>query len=246
MAAFDVVVIGAGHNGLVAANYLAQAGRRVLVLERRAIAGGQLVTESYGAGFEADALHAGGSLRPDIERDLGLPPAPGVAGPYVSLLPDGETLSLSADPRDAATLTAIRRHSARDAERWPEFVAFMHKAAAFLDVAYRTPMPRLPKFERWSQGVPLATLAWKLRRLGRRDMFRVMRAFSMSALELTEEWFESEPLRAALAALAIHGVTLGSMSAGTGYTLMHNWMNRGGLAHRQRSDGVGGIVAALV
>ena len=59
-----------------------------------------------------------------------------------------------------------------------------------------------------------------------------MRSLSMSAVEFTEEWFESEPLKAALGASAIHGVTLGSMSAGTGYTLIHNWLNRGGLAHR--------------
>lgn len=68
----------------------------------------------------------------------------------------------------------------------------------------------------------------------------------MSALELTEEWFESEELRAAIAAVAIHGSTVGSMSAGTGYTLMHNWLNRGGLAHRPVAGGTGRISDALV
>ena len=63
-------------------------------------------------------------------------------------------------------------------------------------------------------------------------MFRVMRYLPMSAREFGEEWFESEPLKAAIGALAIHGVTMGSMSAGGGYTLIHNWLNRGGLAHR--------------
>ena len=86
-------------------------------------------------------------------------------------------------------------------ERWPEFVAFMDRAAAFLDAAYRTPMPRLPNVG-FAEGWPLAKLAWKLRRLGGKDMFRVIRAMPMSALELTEEWFESEQVRAAIAAVA--------------------------------------------
>jgi len=92
--------------------------------------------------------------------------------------------------------------------------------------------------------MPLASLLWKLRRLGRRDMFRVIRSLSMSAQEFADEWFEAEPLRAAIGALAVHGVTLGAYSAGTGYTLMHNWLNRGGLAHPRAP--VADIAAALV
>lgn len=242
---YDAIVIGAGHNGLVAANYLAKAGKRVLVLERRDIAGGQLVTESFGDGFAVDSLHAGGQLRPDIVRDLALdvPPA-GSELPYTLLLGDGAQLDLySGDTARAAE--SIRRHSAADARRWPEFVAFMNRAAAFLDAAYRTPMPRLPHFS-FADGLPLAKLLWKLRRLGGRDMFQVVRAMSMSTEEFTGDWFESEPVRAAISALAIHGVTLGSMSAGTGYTLMHNWLNRGGPSHRPVSGGVGRITDALV
>jgi phytoene dehydrogenase-like protein len=243
---YDAIVIGAGHNGLVAANYLAKAGKKVLVLERRAIAGGQLVTESFGDGFAADSLQASGRLRPDIVRDLGLggPAFTDAAAPaYSSLLGDGARLDLYTN--DAAqAIEPIRRYSARDADRWLEFVAFMNRAADFLDAAYRTPMPRLPHFT-VGEGLPLAGLMWKLRRLGGKDMFRVVRAMSMSAEEFTGDWFESEPLRAAICALAIHGVTLGSMSAGTGWTLMHNWLNRGGLAHRPVQGGVGRITEAL-
>jgi phytoene dehydrogenase-like protein len=142
MAAYDVIVIGAGHNGLVAAAYLAKAGRKVLVLERRDVAGGQLANEAWAEGFGLDPLHAGGGLRPDIARELGLARDAGDrSAPYVSLLPDGGRLALRAD---AAARDAIRPYSTRDAERWPEFIAFMDAAAAFLDAAYRTPMPRLP------------------------------------------------------------------------------------------------------
>ncbi|MBS0485773.1 MAG: NAD(P)/FAD-dependent oxidoreductase [Proteobacteria bacterium] len=243
--AYDAIIIGAGHNGLVAANYLAKAGRKVLVLERRGIAGGQLVTESFGDGFGADSLHASAQLRLDIVRDLGLNlPAVSARSPYVCQLGDGKRLTIDPDP--ARAQAAIREFSTRDAERWPEFLAFMDRAAAFLDAAYRTPMPRLPHFAPVREGLPLAGLLWKLRRLGGRDMFRVVRAMSMSAEEFTDNWFESDALRAAIAALAIHGVTLGPMSAGTGFTLMHNWLNRGGLAHQSIAGGVGRIAAALI
>ena len=106
-------------------------------------------------------------------------------------------------------------------------------------------MPRLANAELIEQGRPLAALAWRLRRLGPRDMFRFMRSLSMSSVEFTEEWFESEPIRAALGAFAVHGSTLGSMSAGTGYTLIHNWLNRGGPAHLAVAGGSRQIAASL-
>jgi phytoene dehydrogenase-like protein len=248
---YDAIVIGAGLNGLVAANYLAKAGRKVLVLERRERIGGQAAPATFADGRTFEPLHAGGRLRPDIVRDLdlhahGLPDeVPGPAQAYVSLLPDGKRLVLRADGNDAETLASIRALSAKDAQCWPEFVAFMDKAAAFLDAAYATPMPRLPDVG-FKDGLPLAKLGWKLRRLGQRDMFRVIRSLSMSTVELTEEWFENEELKAAIAAVGIHGATLGSMSAGAGWTLMHNWLNRGGLAHRPVDGGPGRIADALV
>lgn len=243
----DVIIIGAGLNGLVAANYLAKAGKKVLVLERREVVGGQAVTETFGAGLEADALHAGGQLRPDIVSELGLARhglPNGTNEPLISLLPDGRQLRLTADA-DEATLSSIRAISAKDADRWPDFAAFMNEAAGFLDAAYRTPMPRLPHVS-MGEGLPLAQLGLKLRGLGPRTMFRVIRALPMSALELAEEWFESDAMRAALGAVAVHGVTLGPMSAGTGFTLIHNWLNRGGPGHKRVEGGVGRIAAALV
>jgi phytoene dehydrogenase-like protein len=245
--AHDVIVIGAGLNGLVAANHLAKAGRRVLVIERRAIAGGQAVTESLGEGFQVDSLHAGGQLRPEIvsELELARHGYPATTGqPLISLLPDGRQLRLTADA-NAATLASIGAFSKKDAARWPDFVAFMREATGFLDAAYRTPMPRLPHVS-LSEGAPLATLGLKLRSLGPRDMFRVIRMLPMSALELTEEWFESDAVRAAIGAVAVHGSTLGPMSAGSGYTLMHNWLNRGGPGQQRVDGGVGRIADALV
>lgn len=243
----DVIVIGAGLNGLVAANYLAKSGRRVLVLERREIVGGQASTETLGEGFRIDALHAGGQLRPDIVSELGLAQhgyPTTTSEPLVSLLSDGRSLQLTADD-SAETLLSISAFSKADAQNWPDFVAFMREATGFLDAAYRTPMPRLPHVS-LSEGAPLAKLGLKLRGLGARNMFRVLRALPMSALELTEEWFESDAVRAAVGAIAVHGSTLGPMSAGSGYTLMHNWLNRGGPGHQRVEGGVGRIAGALV
>jgi len=229
---YDTIIIGAGHNGLVAAAYLAKQGKKVLVLERRSIVGGSVVTESFGDGFTADAVWTGGTLRPDIIKDLKLrlpdastaPAAPLSARPaFISLQPDGNHLTLD--------IESIKHISEKDAARWGEFVRFMDKAAHILDVAYSTIMPRLPKNYNLSEGYGLLELGLELRLAGRKDMLNFIRALPMSAQELLEEYFESEVVRGAVASLGIHGVTLGSMSAGTGYTLLHNWMNRGGLAH---------------
>jgi phytoene dehydrogenase-like protein len=242
----DVIVIGAGLNGLVAANYLAKAGKKVLVLERREIVGGQASTEALGGNFRVDVLHAGGQLRPDIVNDLDLSRhgyPTGEREPLISLLPDGHQIRLTAND-DAETLASIGAISKADARSWPDFVAFMQEAAGFLDAAYRTPMPRLPHVS-LSEGAPLAKLGFKLRGLGAHNMFRIIRALPMSALELTEEWFESDAVRGALGAVAVHGSTLGPMSAGTGYTLIHNWLNRGGPGHRRVDGGVGRIADAL-
>jgi phytoene dehydrogenase-like protein len=225
---YDTIIIGAGHNGLVAAAYLAQAKKRVLVLERRSIVGGSVVTESFGENFTADAVWAGGTLRPDIIKELKLSLSStsttlSAKPAFISLQPDGNHLTLNAE--------AIKRFSEKDAARWGEFVRFMSKAAEFLDAAYSTIMPRLPKNFSLEEGYGLLEMGLDLRLMGRKDMLKLIRMLPMTAIEFVEEWFESEQLKAAIASVAIHGVTLGVMSAGTGYTLLHNWMNRGGLSH---------------
>ncbi len=232
---YDAVIIGAGHNGLVAAAYLARQGRKVLVLERRTIVGGALVTEDFGDGFRADAVWAGGMLRPEIVRDLGLPaPTLNARPAFQSLLGasrDGDSSHLTLYAESAKAAACIKPFSEKDARRWPDFVAFMNKSARMLDSVYATIMPRLPREFEASEGFGLAEMAARLRLMGRRDMLNLIRLLPMTAVEFLEEWFESEELKAAVGSLAIHGVTLGVMSAGTGYTLLHNWRNRGGLSN---------------
>ncbi len=226
---YDVIVVGGGHNGLVAAAYLAKAKKKVLVLERRPFVGGTVVTESFGDGFTVDSIWTGGTLRPDIIKDLKLSLPLSVKPAFLSLQSDSDPLILDPDPVKAAE--SIKRFSSKDAGRWSEFVHFMNKAAYVLDITYATIMPRLPKNFSWEEGYGLLELGLDLRLMGRQDMLHFIRALPMTVQELTEEYFESEQLKAALAAVAIHGSTLGPMSAGTGYTLIHNWLNRGGLAH---------------
>jgi phytoene dehydrogenase-like protein len=221
---YDTIIIGAGHNGLVAAAYLAKQGKKVLVLERRSVIGGSVVTESFSENFTVDSVQTGGTLRPDIIKDLKLSlPTITERPPFISLQPDGNHLTLNVE--------SIKQFSEKDANNWNEFVRFMDKAASILDAAYSTIMPRLPKNMNLRDGYGLLELGLELRLAGRKDMLNFIRALPMSAQELVEEYFESEIVRAAIASVAIHNSTLGSMSAGTGYTLIHNWLNRGGLAN---------------
>ena len=160
----DIVIVGAGHNGLVTADYLAKAGKKVLVLERREIAGGQLATRRVRRRLRRRIrCTPARQLRPDIVRDLdlarhGLARSRQRARLIVDACRTARTLRLTARRRrrsDARLDPATSRQ--RDAARWPEFVAFMNSAAAFLDAAYRTPMPRLPNVAWRTEGLPLAS-----------------------------------------------------------------------------------------
>jgi phytoene dehydrogenase-like protein len=233
---YDTLIIGAGHNGLVAAAYLAKQGKKVLVLERREIVGGSVVTESFGEGFTADSLQTGGMLRPDIAKDLKLAlPKTSDKPAFISLVSHAASVTyrdhLVLDTNPVKAAESIRHFSEKDVARWPEFVRFMNKSAKILEKAYATIMPRLPMSFNAREGFGLMDLGLHLRLAGRRDMLNFIRALPMTAQELVEEYFESEVVKAAVASLGIHGLTLGPMGAGTGYTLIHNWMNRGGLAH---------------
>jgi phytoene dehydrogenase-like protein len=247
MKTYDHIIIGAGHNGLIAAAYLAKQGKKVLVLERRDIVGGQVVTESFGDGFTVDSLYAGGSLRPDIVKHLNLAShglvVDSVRKPFISLQADSNHLVFDADP--AKTAASIKRYSEKDAANWVPFLNFMKKATQFIESSNSAIMPRLPKGFNASEGMALAKLGIDVRMMGGKDMMRIVRGIPMTADEFVDEWFESDVVKAAIASLGIHGITLGVYGAGTGYTLMHNWANRGGMSHVTVQGGIGKISEAL-
>jgi phytoene dehydrogenase-like protein len=218
----DIIIVGGGHNGLVAAFYLAKAGKSPLVLERRERTGGAAATEEIAPGFRAPVLaHAFGPIRPDVARDMRLEShglSPITPDPYlVALSPDGRAIAFS---RDAAhTATSIAAFSRRDAERYPEFQASLTRIARLLEGLLDGPPPDIDRpspSDLWS----LAQSGRRFRALGRRDGFRLLRWMPMAAADFVGEWFETDLLQAAIAARGIHGASLGPWSAGSAAILL--------------------------
>jgi phytoene dehydrogenase-like protein len=220
--ACDVVVIGAGANGLVAATRLGQAGLRVLLLERAKVLGGQGALLELAPGFRAAPLALDPGWLPDpIARALGLDGLERVGSdaPLSVAIEPGAFLTLPRDARRAAE--AIRTHSASDADRWPAFTSRLHRLAGFLEVLYQQPAPDIAAGS-LGDALPLLELGRKFRALGRQDMIEFLRTLPMSAWELLDDWFECAPLKAAVAAGAIQDFQQGPRSGGTGYVLLHH------------------------
>jgi len=254
-ATYDAIVIGAGHNGLVTAAYLAKAGRRVLVLERREKVGGILETLEIAPGVRAPGIaHTVGRLRRSVIEDLGLE-RHGLARHGLALIDppvrvfapqsDGSALTLWADP--ARTAEDLRARSPHDAEAYRRFDARVRALAGFLAYLYAATPPdvKSPSFADAMSGVRIGNA---FRRLGRKASREATRAMPMAIADYVAESFETDAVRGAIASRAVQYTAMGPWSAGTTAVFLGDSAGNGGGAAGQSMfarGGAGAVADAL-
>jgi phytoene dehydrogenase-like protein len=241
LAPYDVLVIGGGHNALVTAAYLARAGRRILVLERRDRLGGAAETATLGRASVPRLAHTVGRLRPSIVRDLGLRGhGLRLVGPEVRVFapqPDGRAVTLWSDT--AQTVEGLRAWSSRDADRYPEFDRLVRSLGRLLaEIAAQAP----PDIRSPSLGDALAglKLGRTFRSLGKRDAHSILRILPMAVADLVAEAFETDAVQAAIAWRGVQYCSLGPWSAGTAAILLGDSAGNDGGAAGQAVFAIGG------
>src|SRR5438874_6288769 len=237
---FDCIVIGGGHNGLVAAAYLARGGKRVCVLERRHVLGGCSVTEELWPGFKVSiASYVISLFRPEIIRELrlkqyGLNILPRNPSSFTPLL-DGRSLLMGPDER--MTCREIAKFSRQDAERYPAYNRLLERVAAALEPLLARPAPdplplpsdwrKIGVGKRFKDAAKMMELYRTLSGLGE-DIPKALELLLGAARPILERWFESEVLRATLATDAVIGAFASPSYPGTAYVLLHHVMGEAG------------------
>jgi len=246
---YDAIVIGGGHNGLTHAAYLARAGKKVLVLERRHVLGGAAVTEEVFPGFKFSVCsYVVSLLRPEIIRDLDLPrhgleilPLDGTFTPLLS----GDYLWRVND--HGKTHREIARHSRLDAEAYDEFGKAMQPMCHFVKPIMNMVPPDPTGFNPKDLS-KLLFLARRFQKLASDDRYNLVQLMTMSAADFLDQWFETDVLKATMSASGIIGTFLGVRSPGTAYVLLHHYMGEIDGAFRAwgfARGGTGGISNAI-
>jgi phytoene dehydrogenase-like protein len=218
----DVVIIGGGHNGLVTAFYLAKAGFKPLVLERRAQPGGAAITDAFHPGFRVSTLaHSAGPLRADVLQDMQLE-----RHGLRLITPDASVVALSSDGRALTLYNDVRKSSQeignfsqKDAAKYPAFEQSLGKMGGVIGRALALAPPNIDnptKGDLWG----MLQTGRSIRNLGKKDMYRLLRWGPMAVADLAAEYFETELLRATIAARGIFGTFLGPWSAGSSLVLL--------------------------
>ena len=222
---YDVIVIGGGHNGLTNAAYLARAGKKVLVLERRHVLGGAAVTEEVFPGFKFSVCsYVVSLLRPEIIRDLDLPrhgleilPLDGTFTP----MPNGDYLWRVND--HGKTRREIARHSKLDAEAYEEFGKAMQAMCRFVKPILSM-VPPDPSTLNPRELMKMLFIGKRFQGMSSEDKYNQVQLMTMSAIDFLDQWFETDVLKATMSASGIIGTFLGVRSPGTAYVLLHHYM----------------------
>jgi phytoene dehydrogenase-like protein len=247
---YDVIVVGAGHNGLVTAAYLAKAGKRVLVLERRENIGGSAVTEELHPGYRFSTIFDGaGYMSPDIISDLNLSQH-GLeflsSDPLIfSPQPDGSQLTIWHD--SDRTAQEIAKFSASDAENYPRFIDQMGKYSQVIAGLKNMTPPDLPDIGIRDM-MELLNIATPVHGLGRKNIAQVIRIMPMPVADLLDEWFKSDMVKGAIATSAVKNISWGPREAGTAYLMLYNWSGSNNRLFRssgQVKGGMGSLSQAL-
>ena len=225
MKRYDAIIVGGGHNGLACAAYLARAGRKVLVLERRERVGGAAFSDEVFPGFRFSVFsYVVSLLRPEIIRELELPRHGLQILPLESTLTpleNGDYLAQWSDHDQ--NRRELARHSPRDAEAYDEFGLLLHRMARAVKPLLRVTPPDPASLDP-RQLLEMLRLGQYFRGLPEKDLHALWKLLTMSAADYLDEWFDSEALKGTKSASGIIGTLLGPRSPGTAYVLLHHYM----------------------